>query len=70
MSTILALTAIYGGLGIVTVAVQQLEVFVVILSAKASRDDVVGFQLVFNGEVLPAPFAFAFLVFQQLGFSV
>jgi hypothetical protein len=54
----------------VTVAVQQLEVLVFILSAKASRDDVVGFQLVFDGEVLPAPFAFAFLAFQKLGFLV
>jgi hypothetical protein len=63
MSTTLALTAIYGSFGIVTVAVQQLEVFIIILSAKASRDDVVGLQLVFDSEVLPAPFAFAFLVF-------
>jgi hypothetical protein len=47
----------------VTVAVQQLEVLVVILSAKALRNDVVGLHLVFNGEVLPAPFAIAFLVF-------
>jgi len=41
-----------------------LEVLIVILSTEASRYDLVDFQLVFNGEVLSAPSAFAFLVFK------
>jgi len=61
MST--AHAAINGSLLVVTVTVQQLEVLVIILSAEAFRDDMVDFYLVFNCEVLPAPFAFAFLVF-------